>query len=59
MNSLVALPVILPLLGAALGVIAAPYRWVQRALALTALAANVVISILLFIAGTYVTIRIQ
>jgi len=49
MNSLVALPVILPLLGAALGVIAAPYRWVQRALALTALAANVVISILLFI----------
>ena len=31
MSSLVALPVIVPVLGAALGVIAAPYRWVQRA----------------------------
>jgi multicomponent Na+:H+ antiporter subunit D len=49
MNALVALPVIVPLVGASVGVIAAPHRWIQRAVALIALTSNVVISIALFV----------
>ncbi len=49
MSSLVPLPVILPLLGAALGVLGSPWRWVQRVIALVALTCNVVVSVLLLV----------
>lgn len=48
MNLLIPLPVILPLLGAALCVIAARSRLAQRILSLSALTANVVVSVILF-----------
>ena len=47
MSSFVALPVIVPLLAAALCVLASPWRWVQRTIALVALTSNVVFSIVL------------
>lgn len=49
MNSLVAIPVIVPLLGAALGVLTSPWRWAQRAITLVALTVNVVVSIALLV----------
>jgi len=49
MNSLVALPVIVPLLGSALSVLSAPWRWAQRAISLVALTANVFVSVALLI----------
>ena len=47
--SLVPLPIVLPLLGAAVTVLAGRWRAVQRAVSVTALAALVVISILLLV----------
>ncbi|MGB1608798.1 MAG: Na+/H+ antiporter subunit D [Ilumatobacteraceae bacterium] len=47
--SLVPLPIVLPLLGAAVTVVAGRWRAVQRAVSVTALAALVVISILLLV----------
>jgi multicomponent Na+:H+ antiporter subunit D len=47
MTALVALPVIVPLVGASLGVLAAPWRGVQRAISLLALSTNVVVSVIL------------
>ena len=47
--SLVPLPIVLPLLGAAVTVVAGRWRAVQRAVSVTALAAMVVISILLLV----------
>jgi multicomponent Na+:H+ antiporter subunit D len=49
MSSLVALPVIVPLLGAALSVLVAPWRWAQRIIGLAALGANVVVSVALLV----------
>ena len=49
MNALIPLPVIVPLLGAALCVVAARARMVQRVISLAALTSNVVVSIVLFI----------
>ncbi len=47
MNALVPLPVIVPLLGASLTVLAAPWRPVQRVISLLALTANVIVSVLM------------
>ncbi len=49
MNALVALPIIVPLLGAALCVIAAPVRWIQRMVSLSALTCNMIVAITLFV----------
>ena len=49
MNALIPLPVILPILGAALCVIAARSRMTQRVLSVSVLAANVVVSVILFV----------
>ena len=49
MNALIPLPVIVPLLGAALCVIVAPWRWAQRIISLSALISNVVVAIILFV----------
>ncbi len=49
MTALVALPVIVPLLGASLGVLAAPWRWAQRVISLIALSTNVVVSVILLV----------
>ena len=49
MNALVALPIIVPLLGAALCVIAAPVRWIQRMISLSALTCNMTVAIVLFV----------
>ena len=49
MNALVALPIIVPLLGAALCVIAAPVRWIQRTISLSALTCNMIVAIILFV----------
>ncbi|MGB0112780.1 MAG: Na+/H+ antiporter subunit D [Ilumatobacteraceae bacterium] len=49
MNALIPLPVILPLLGAALGVAAAPYRWLQRIITLVVLTCNVVVAVVLMV----------
>ncbi len=49
MSALVPLPVIVPLLGAALCVIASRVRWVQRVISLAALTSNVVVSVMLFV----------
>jgi len=48
-NALVPLPVIVPLLGASLAVLAAPWRWAQRVISLIALTINVVVSVVLLI----------
>jgi multicomponent Na+:H+ antiporter subunit D len=48
-NALIPLPVIVPLLGAALCVIAAPVRWIQRIISLFALTCNMVVAIILFV----------
>ena len=45
MTALVALPVIVPLLGASLGVLASPFRWLQRLISLFALTADVVVGV--------------
>jgi multicomponent Na+:H+ antiporter subunit D len=47
MSSFVALPVIVPLLGAALAVLTSPWRWAQRVIALVALSSNVAFSVAL------------
>ena len=47
MTALVALPVVVPLVGASLSVLASPWRWAQRAISLLALSANVVVSVML------------
>ncbi len=47
MTALVALPVIVPLLGASLGVLTSPWRWAQRVISLLALTTNVVVSVIL------------
>ena len=47
MSSLVPLPVIVPLLGAAFGVLVAPWRAVQRTISLVALSANGVVGVVL------------
>jgi multicomponent Na+:H+ antiporter subunit D len=47
MTALVALPVIVPLVGASLGVLTSPWRWAQRAISLIALTTNVVVSVIL------------
>jgi multicomponent Na+:H+ antiporter subunit D len=47
MTALVALPVIVPLVGASLGVLTSPWRWAQRAISLIALTTNVVVSAIL------------
>ncbi|MGE5210385.1 MAG: Na+/H+ antiporter subunit D, partial [Acidobacteriota bacterium] len=47
MTALVALPVIVPLVGASLGVLTSPWRWAQRVISLLALGANVVVSVIL------------
>ncbi len=49
MTSLVALPVIVPLLGASLAVLTAPWRWAQRVISLIALSSNVVVSVILLV----------
>ncbi len=49
MSSLVAIPVIVPLVGAALAVLCAPWRRAQRAISLVALSINVVVSIVLLV----------
>ncbi len=49
MSSFVALPVIVPLLGAALAVLAASRRWAQRVIALVALTSNVAVSVALLV----------
>ena len=49
MNALIPLPVILPILGAALCVIVARSRTVQRFLSLAVLTTNVVVSVILFL----------
>ena len=48
-TSLVALPVIVPLMGAALGVLTSPWRWAQRVISLIALTTNVVVSVALMV----------
>ncbi len=49
MSSLVALPVIVPLLGASLAVLTSPWRWAQRVISLIALSINVVVSVVLLV----------
>jgi multicomponent Na+:H+ antiporter subunit D len=49
MNALVALPVIVPLLAAALSVLTSPWRWAQRLIGLVALTANVAVSVALLV----------
>jgi multicomponent Na+:H+ antiporter subunit D len=49
MTALVALPVIVPLVGASLGVLTAPWRWAQRVISLLALGTNVVVSVILLV----------
>jgi multicomponent Na+:H+ antiporter subunit D len=49
MSSLVALPVVVPLLGAALGVLVAPWRWAQRAISVVALSSNMVVGVVLLV----------
>ena len=49
MNALIPLPIIVPLLGAALCVIAARARWAQRIVVLAALTSNLVVSIVLLV----------
>ncbi len=49
MNALVPLPVILPLVGAALCVLTAPWRWAQRLISLIVLSASVAVSIALIV----------
>ena len=49
MTSLVALPVIVPLVGASLGVLASPWRWAQRVISLLALSTNVVVAVILLV----------
>jgi multicomponent Na+:H+ antiporter subunit D len=49
MNAFVALPVIVPLLGASLAVLASPWRWAQRAITLIALSINVTVGIILLV----------
>jgi multicomponent Na+:H+ antiporter subunit D len=49
MNAFVALPVIVPLLGASLAVLASPWRWAQRAITLIALSINVAVGIILLV----------
>ena len=49
MNALVPLPVIVPLLGASLAVLTAPWRWAQRVISLIALTINVVVSVVLLV----------
>ena len=49
MNALIPLPIILPLLGAALCVIAAPVRWLQRIVSLSVLTCNMIVAITLFV----------
>jgi multicomponent Na+:H+ antiporter subunit D len=48
-NALIPLPIIVPLLGAALCVIAAPVRWVQRIISLSAMTCNMVVAIILLV----------
>jgi multicomponent Na+:H+ antiporter subunit D len=48
-NALISLPVVMPLLGAAMCVIAARTRWVQRVIGLTVLTGNVVVSATLLV----------
>jgi len=48
-NALIPLPIIVPLLGAALCVIAARARWAQRIVVLAALTSNLVVSIVLLV----------
>ena len=47
MTALVALPVIVPLVGATLSVLTSPWRWAQRVSSLLALTTNVVVGVLL------------
>lgn len=47
MTALVALPVIVPLVGASLGVLTSPWRWAQRVISLLALSTNVVVGVIL------------
>ena len=49
MSALVPLPVIVPLLGASLAVLTAPWRWAQRVISLLALSINVVVSVMLLV----------
>ena len=49
MNALIPLPIIVPLLGAALCMILAQVRWAQRAVSLVALSSNVVVAIILLV----------
>jgi multicomponent Na+:H+ antiporter subunit D len=49
MSAFVALPVIVPLLGASLAVLASPWRWAQRAITLIALSINVAVGIILLV----------
>lgn len=49
MTALVALPVIVPLVGASLGVLTSPWRRVQRVISLLALSTNVVVSVMLLV----------
>jgi len=46
-TALVALPVIVPLVGASLSVLTSPWRWAQRVISLLALTTNVVVGVLL------------
>jgi multicomponent Na+:H+ antiporter subunit D len=49
MNALIALPVIVPLLGAALGTALAPNRWLQRVVTTAALSSNVIVAVILLV----------
>ncbi len=49
MNALIPLPIIVPLLGASLCVIAARARWIQRIVSLSALTCNMIVAITLFV----------
>ncbi len=49
MNAFVALPVIVPLLGASLAVLTSPWRWAQRAIALVALTINVAVGVAMLV----------
>ena len=49
MNALIPLPVIVPLLGAAICMIVAQVRWAQRVVCLLALTSNVVVAIMLLV----------
>ena len=49
MNALIPLPIIVPLLGAALCMILAQVRWAQRTVSLLALSSNVVVAIILLV----------